>query len=71
MIIQRLLKILLDLGPQKHHRHRLARTPVGCFLFKPLGPVLKFPLRSSIHGLPCDAIMFTGHFLKFILAPFP
>ncbi len=45
--------------------------PVGRLLFKPLGPLLKFPLLSSFDGLPCDAFLFTGCFLKFILVPFP
>ena len=49
----------------------MSPTPVGCFLFKPLGPLLKFPLLSSVDGLPCNAFLFTGYFLKFILASFP
>ena len=46
-------------------------TPVGWFLFKPLGPLLECPLLSSFDGLPCIAFLFTGYFLKFVLAPFP
>ncbi len=44
---------------------------MGCFLFKSLGPLLKFPFLSSFDGLPCITFLFTGHFLKFMLAPFP
>ncbi len=40
-------------------------------MFKPLGPLLEFPLLSSFDGLPCDAFLFTGCFLKFILVAFP
>ena len=49
----------------------MSPTPVGCLLSKPLGPLLKFPLLSSVDELPCDAFLFTGCFLRFILAPVP
>ncbi len=67
---------LLDLiEVESEHKNttvvEVAPTPAGCFLFKPLGRLLKFPLLSSIHGLPCIALLFTGYFLKFILEPFP
>ncbi len=35
------------------------------------GRFLEFPLLSSFDGLSCDPFLFTGCFLKFILAPVP
>ncbi len=43
----------------------------GMLVVQTLGPLLECLLLSSIHGLPCIAFLFTGYFLKFVLAPFP
>ncbi len=44
---------------------------MGCFLFMKLCRFLEFPLLSSFDGLPLDAFLFTGCFLKFDSVPFP
>ena len=49
----------------------LPRRPHDASCSSHWGRFLEFPLPPSFDGLPCDAFMFTGCFLKFDSAPFP
>ena len=49
----------------------MSRRPWDASCSSHWGRFLEFPLLSSVGGLPCNAFLFTGFFLKFILAPFP
>ncbi len=57
--------------PKHHERRGCPRRPWDAYCSSHWGRFLEFPLLFSFDGLPCIAFLFTGYFLKFILAPFP